>query len=1000
MAGYGSVLVFGEKLSLTPTSNQDGQRASISAKVNNVILDNLNQKKSNITLGAPAPNQEVEVNITKNWWEKIEQGTYYDFIEKVTRKSYRYDQHSEKFPVVRLKTDQNGQVNYQFDMEEDKSYHVTLSLKDKDQHPVTSNLYFYYYYGSQSNSDDRYAKPQFVLDQKENKFSLGDKVSFSIKYKNQDYPDNDQNRFLYILSQNGRQDFFTEDSPKFNFDFSSKHIPNVNASAIIFTGKYYQVATPSYDNNEYYYWESYDDTFFNSMSLVYDSDDSRLDITASSDKDKYLPGDTAKITVKVNKDSQPVSNASVNLVLVDQAMEAIGGVYKPSILGSIYSSISNQIYYNYYSHQPISYLPPAAEKGGGGGDNREIFKDTPYFGQSTTNEAGLAVFEVSLPDNITTWLVYSQAITSSLLAGHSESSLVVTKDFFVTSNYPINYLTRDTAFVSGNGFGANIAPNQSIAYQLKVSKDNQEITSLTGQGKSSADTQFQLPKLSEGDYKVRLRGSLGDQVDGLTQSFKVIDSRVNVKASQTIELAKGQSVDSLNLPGLNPSQPVKLVISDIGYGKYFHKLHNFCYSYSNRLEKYIAASRASQIIKDRFDDNSCLTKSTDFTAYQNTDGGLSQVVWGGSVLETTVWSIFVNPSPFNQPQLITYFTNQLNNPNLTTTQKIYALWGLSLLGQPQLAKLNSLSLTAVSFSDQVIIGLALASLGDMERASDIYQKIVATYVYANKPYFRIQSGQDTNTIDTSLALLLGSYVDKSLNRGFYLYLDHNFGQTEDLILDLSRIAYLDSEMASLPQESSQITLTVSGSKETVSLSKGRSKVITIPGDKVKNTNIVVDSGKAEINSYYFLSSSSFSQIKRDDRLSISRHFKPIDNQENKMQPGTIIAIKIDHNLTNSAPEDCYTITDHLPSGLTFIADPSMYGLKDADWVIQKDKNVVQYRFCNDYWWRSHNDKQVIYYARASAIGTYVAEPVVFQSNLDLSIIQTTPEDKITIEGLN
>lgn len=999
LAAYGSVLVYGEKLTLDSSSKQEGKEASVKATVNRVILDNLNQNKSTETKGELVANQEISLLVTKKWWDKVEEGTYYDFIEKVTRKSYRYTSHEEKITETTLKTNQDGQINHQFEMEEGKSYLVALSIKDKDGHPVKASEYLYYYKGEQSGSENQYSQPEFVLSQKENKFSLGDQVDLSIQYQDKDYPDNPQNRFLYILSQNGRQDFFVKDSPKFNFEFSQKNVPNVYASAIIFTGQYYQITIPSYNNDDYYWGNYYDDTYFNSLYLDFENEDNKLNINIASDKDKYGPGDKATVRVKVKKGEEALPGAKVNLVLVDQAMEAIGGVIKPSVLENLYTSISNQIYYNYYSHKPISYKPPAAEKGGGGGgEDREVFKDTPFFDQGRTNENGEVTFEIQLPDNITTWLIYAQAMTGDFYAGQAESSLVATKGFFVTSNYPPEFLTRDSAFVSGNGFGAEVEPNQNISYEVKVLEGEREISNFSGQGKSSADTQFKLPQLPVGDYKVSVKGSLGNQVDGLTQPFKVIQSRVKFETSKSFEVDKGKTIKALDLPGINESLPVKLVVSDIGYGKYFHQLNDYCYSFSNRIEKQMAKVRANKIMEERFGSNYCPVPAKELSVYQNSDGGLSQVVWGGSELATTVWSIYVDSSPFDKEKLISYLENKLENTSIKSFDKIYALWGLSILGEPKLTQLKNMASTASTFFDQVTIGLALASQGDLETSRRLYDGIIANYAFINKPYMRIQADQLNEIDNTSLILLLGSLLDSELNKSFYLYLDHYSGETDKLVHYLARIAYLDSEMSDLPQEKSQVILSSPGFNQTINLSKGRSKIITLPGSNIKNTKIETTAGKAEINSLYYLSAESLAQIKRDERLSISRKYNLIEPENDLIYPGNVINVQIKYDFNSLAPESCYTITDYLPSGFSFISNPKIMGQTSSDWAYEKSKNVVEYWICNNKWWRLHDDGVLNYYATASAVGTYTAEPAIIQSRLDLSIIQTTGEDTVKIDA--
>lgn len=999
--GYGSVLVYGQKLSITPEKRQENDKAILSAVVNRVTLDNLNSGSSTDTKGDVVANQEVNLTIIKTWWEKIENGTYYDFIEKVTRKSYKYVEHKEKITDTKLKTDNQGKIDYSFTMEKQKTYQAVLSLEDEDKHPVTSNLYFYYY--RTPTNEDKYTYPELTFTQKDKKeYSLGDKVDLEITYKNEIYPDTDKNKFLFIVAQMGQQDFFIKDSPVFNFEFSQKHIPNTYTSAIIFTGKHYQIATPGCYADWYCSWWQ-EDNYFQSLLVPYNQLDSQLDISITTDKDKYLPEDDVKITALVKKDGQPISGAQVNLTLVDQALAAINGVKKPSILSSLYSDVPHQIYYNYFSHKPVSGSPPAAEKGGGGGEDRQIFKDTPYFGQTRTNENGQAIFEFELSDNITTWLIFAQGLTENLLAGHTESKLVATKDFFVTSNFPPEYLTKDTAYASGNSFG-NVDTNQTIDYQVSVLDNNKQISDQSFQGKASIDVSTKFPDLLPGDYQIRLRGKFNDLSDGIILPFSVISSRLDISSNQTLNLSKGQSVNGLSLPNINTDKPVKLIITDTGYGKYYHQLYNFCYVNSNRVERNLAQIRANQIIKDRFDEEPCKVNVKDLSSFQNSDGGLAQVNWGSSDLKTTVWSIFVDSSPFDKDSLISYLENQVKQAE-TTNDKIYALWGLSLLGQPKLNQLYGLSQTVTSFEDQVIVALALASQADTEISLNLYQDILTKYIYSNKPYFRIQASQDAsqnstdNYInDTGLFLLLGSMVDKSINDGLNLYLHHFSYQAEDIVVDLSRLSYINQELDKLPNEDTIIAVSSPKGNQTIDLSKGRRKTISLNGDQVSRTKITVDSGQAEINSLYQLSPDTFDQIKTDNRLSISRTYQKVSGEGSAITPGDIVKVQIDFDLDyDKAPLDCYTITDHLPSGLSYIDNPGMYGFENSWWLSQPVRNVLKSGFCNSSWWQTQGDKQIIYYAKALAVGNYLAEPAVLQSRLDLSILQSTSMDNINIE---
>lgn len=1009
--GFGSVFVYGAKLMITTISRQEGDKAFLTAKLNKVNLDNINQGKSFDVKGESVANKEVSMNITKTWWEKIEIGTYYDFIEKTTRPSYRYQRHDDKVLDTKLKTNDKGEISYEFNMENKKSYQVTLSLEDEDKHPVTAKVYYYYYEGHQNYSSDEFAQPELTLDSKENNFSVGDNVNLKIKYKGEDYKDTDKNRFLFILAQRGRQDFFVEDQANFSFAFADKHIPNTYAAAIIFTGKYYQVASPycQWEWSCSYYSYYYEDYYFNSLEVRYREGDSKLDLSISKDIEKYKPGDKAKISIKVSKNDQPVSDSEVNLVLVDQALAAIGGVIKPDILAKLYTSVPNGIYYNYYSHKPVFPKPPAAERGGGGGDERQVFKDTSFFGRAKTDGEGNATFEFTLPDNITTWIVYAQAVNSNLDAGQAEGKLVATKDFFVTSNFPAEFLQKDKAYISGNGFGVKVSPNQPISYEVAFLQGDSELQKLKGQGPASKDTVFEFPGLSVGDYKVWLKGAIGGLTDGVIYPFKVIDSRLDLKMSKKFRLEKGQNVNSLDLPGVNEEKPVKLVISDIGRGVYYSQLYNFCFTSSNRLEKRLAQKKANATLLERFNEEPCSVKDDEISVFQNIDGGLSQVSWGGSVLETTVWALHVDAEVFDKEKLATYLEQKLIQGNSGNIQKIYAAWGLTLVGKPHLNDLLTLAQTSVGFDDKVIVALALADTGNLETAREIYYDLLADYGYTYKPYIRIQSNPqkdqqtsvDKYVEDTGLTLLLGSMTEKNYNDGLFYYIRDYQNQVDDIVLDLGKISFINEELGKLPSEDTKLTFKSASREQSFDLSKGGKVSLTLLEGEFKSTIISLNSGKAEINSYYFAMPDILSQIPNDQRLILKRTLKKAKGEGSSIRPGDIVEIKVDFDLDkDKAPLGGYSITDHLPSGLVFIDNPQMYGFKHSGWVRQDKPNVIKYTFYNSPWWQKYGDRTFKYYARAGSVGTYIAEPVIMQSYLDLGVIQTTPEDSIKIEASN
>lgn len=999
--GSGSVYVYGSKFLLTSKSSQEGRQAKFRAVLNKVDLSNINLGISQEVKGDKVANKEISLSIRKSWWEKVEQGTYYDFIEKVTRPAFNYVEHNEKLLETSLKTDDQGEIAYDFEMEKEKSYEVKARVTDEDNR-IEEEIDYFYYYGDQSSYNaSQDTTPSLSLGKKENTYSVGQSVDIAIEQNSELYKKANKDRFLFIVAQQGRQDFFIKDSPILSFAFEKKHIPNSNVGAVIFNDKGYR---PVSANCKWSWRCDYGDNFFEGLEIRYQKEDSELEVKIENNQDKYNPGEKAQITILVTQKGQPVNSATVNTVLVDQALAAIGGVVSPSILSSLYKSTPNNIYYTYYSHKSPFPDKSMGEMGGGGGGYRQIFKDTALFSQQKTSADGKAVFSFVVPDNITTWITYSQAITDELNAGQAENKLVVSKSFFVTSQFPKEYLEKDSAILAANSFGSELKSDMLIDYQATFYQQNIEKSKLNQSGKAFIDIGFSFPKLEPGEYEAGLKGKTGNFEDGIKLPFKVIDSKTSLPYSKKYEISQGKELRDLEIKGYLQSKPVSLVISDVGRGKFYSQLKNYCYSSSNRVEKSIAKIRANQLLVEKFGDKPC-TDGLEIPKWQTQEGGLGQVWWGSSNLESTVWSIFVDKSVFNKEEkerLIAYLKSKLNENVSGISQKIYSLWGLDILGEPMINNIRQLAETNTNYEEKVLLGLALASAGDNEKARDIFYDLMADYAYTSKPYIRIQRDKDKNPIntdkalvDTARALLLGSMVENSYDLSLGLYVRDYQMRAVDVVLDLSQMAYVNEEISKLPSVDTSLSLNTSSGQSTIDLSRGgSSKVISLSPADINVFKLIAISGKAEASVFYSIGSAAISQIPKDERLFIKRSLKKTKGEGDLITTGDIIQISLDFDFKTDSPECCYTITDYLPAGLTYLDNSGLYGLSTKSWVWQEQNNVIKSRICNSYWWR--NENPIVYYARAATVGKYFAEPATFQADIDLSIIQATAEDVITI----
>lgn len=1002
--GSASVYVYGSKLQINTQSSQNNNQATLSIKVNTLDLNLVNVQGKDSPISGIAANQKVHLTNTKEWSEAVQSGTYYDYVEKTTKPSYNYTNHSEVVDSKDLYTNDQGQIQYGFQMDLNRSYIVKVAAVDDQNRPAEASSYFYY--SDYQNNINQSATTNLNMDRSTNYFSLGEIADITLQKNGALYQKTDASRFLFVVANRGRQDVFVTTAPELKLTFESRDIPNVYVGSIIFNGRFYEEVKSickngwrcgGYDfyNNNY---------FFDPILLVYKADDSKLDVNISQDKVKYQPGDAANIVVKVTKGGNAVAGAEVQLTLVDEALASIGGVNVPSILASLYGQVGNFIYYNYYSHRPVFPDGPQAERGGGGG-GRDLFKDTAFFGTSQTDGNGEAKFEIKLPDNITNWLTFAQALTPEVDAGQAESSVIATKDYFVTSQFPAVITLKDSPFVAVSSFGNVLSANVKIPVEASFYNGDSLLAKQTANTDAFKESYFAFPKLTVGGYKVTVSGQYQNYQDAVTLPLQVVDSRLDFNIVKNKILSKGDTIKSFDNVIPAAGKPVKLVVTDEGKGKYYYNLYSYCYQNSNRLEKRIASIEAAKILSDRFKDTGCDNFNSDLTNFQNSDGGLKQVVWGDSDLETTVWAVYVDPSAFNKEQLVNYFKNANRGYGTTTETSILRNWGLTLMGSPDINELNRLASTATTFKEKILAALALYSAGNTERSKTLYYQILSEYAYTNKPYLRIQADPNKNdygtyALDTSYVLLLGTLNQGPYTDGFSLYLRDYSSYAENVVLDIANISYLDYILSTLPDKDTSISFKSDSQNITKNITRDGALMLNLKGTEVNKFDLTVVDGKADASINYFVTSGEFSNLPADPRLSLKKVVTKVKGSAGGgIKIGDILQVTLHYDFNSKAPEGCYTLTDHIPSGMTYLDSPDNYdltiGRKGTLYI--ENQNIVKGCAYNSYWWKFYTNNDSTYFERVTGVGKFVQEPAIIQAGVDPSIFQKTSEEYVNVE---
>jgi len=228
------------------------------------------------------------------------------------------------------------------------------------------------------------------------------------------------------------------------------------------------------------------------IQLNVDTDQLRLQVSVKSDRQKVGPREQVTYKLHVTDYKGDPVQAEVGLALVDEAILSLMPDNLPSLMAYFYSRqglgvrTANSLIYNIdQTTQEIINV----RKGGGKGGNdyfgiftvRQNYIPTPLWQPSViTDSNGDATIAVTLPDQLTTWVLDARAYTLPIgptrttLVGQTTTSLISTKPLLIRPEVPRFYVVGDTSILS-----AIVNNNTDEAQQVAV---NVDITGATVTG--------------------------------------------------------------------------------------------------------------------------------------------------------------------------------------------------------------------------------------------------------------------------------------------------------------------------------------------------------------------------------------------------------------------------------------------------------------------------------------------------------------------------------------
>lgn len=562
----------------------------------------------------------VEGELMKCWYERIAEGTKYDYIYKRSYEAYRYEFHEDHVGHYTIETtDGTGEFVYELpESDVPTSYYMDLQTEDSAGRHVTMRTYLSYsvsegyrFYDEDTyefrllNNDAVIRKAEkngdYFFGFNENLFTEDSPAKFELTLNGEPFEMPEGGAMLSAAVGHGFQQIEAKAEGGCSIDFSEELLPNYIVVGAYFDGK----------NT----WP------IRRTSMNFDTASRALDIEIAGDQESYLPGDvvTVALTLKNKADGIPVSEGTpVVLSVVDEAIFAIED-QMTDVLNELYRNLwipfSDYTSKNNLNVKDMDGIlktadmaveevtmeaddaaPTMAAEGGmkNGVEEhiRSEFKDTAFFETAYTDASGRAEFTFRIPDNMTSWRFSAVAVTDDAFAGSK------TKDFICSKPYYTVPVLNDV-MLEGDTFGiglrsAGTIENTACCYTVSVlnAESGEEVMTAKTESESFRDyAAVGLDGLTEGSYIVRITGMAGEYTDTSEYPFEVMRSGLEAYASVTMPLSEFDGVNALRYP-------VDVMIYDKNAAVYHQVLSDILGSAGIRADERIASYYAMSVLAE------------------------------------------------------------------------------------------------------------------------------------------------------------------------------------------------------------------------------------------------------------------------------------------------------------------------------------------------------------------------------------------------------------------
>ncbi|MCE1246215.1 MAG: MG2 domain-containing protein [Firmicutes bacterium] len=302
--------------------------------------------------------------------------------------------------------------------------------------------------------------------------------------------------------------------------------------------------------------------------LIIPAKENFLTLKIKTDKEKYKPRETAKISISTTDYMNKPVSTQITMGVADESIYAVKPDSTPNMQKFFYGLKYNKVYTtnSFYSRAsrndrlkdsagaPADAEAPEPEgsmhyyKGKSESKSgemvqpdfvREFFPDTCYFNPNIiTDQNGTASVSVVLPDSLTTWRATARGITTDSKVCEGTYEFIVGKDLLVRLITPRFLTERDELFITGivHNYLAEDkrAVMELIAKGVKMMTDSKNTYTVNSKSQKRVDWQVIANNAGKADFL--LKSLTDEQSDAIKLVIPVIPhgtSKFEAKAGET-----------------------------------------------------------------------------------------------------------------------------------------------------------------------------------------------------------------------------------------------------------------------------------------------------------------------------------------------------------------------------------------------------------------------------------------------------------------------------------